>query len=194
MDNEKGQTPGSRSSSSPEKETGSSQEQSGSPEAQQEHLEQTLAETQRRMDETFRRLQEQTEGTGQFVQKWVRQNPVVSALGAAGIGLLMGRALSSSRKAKVDASMSVADRIEVRAREIARQRAKEGRKTPEDRLKTARTKAQAAGQTVRKEGEKRLKETKSAVSKKMTGVLGKAALALLARKVKKWMKDKPRRG
>lgn len=159
---------------------------------QKEELRKTLEETRRRVDETFQELRSRT-GDGQSIQRWVRDNPVVSTLAAAGVGLLIGRTISSLRRERVSASASLSERIEARAQEIARQREKEGRRTPEDRVKEARDRARAAAGEARDEGMKKFQESKQAVSDKLSDALSKAALAFVAKKAGDWVKEQKKR-
>lgn len=159
---------------------------------QKEELRKTLEETRRRVDETFAELRNRT-GNAQSVQRWVRENPLVSTLAAAGVGLLVGRAVSSLRRDRVRKSAPLSDRIEARAREIAREREKEGRRTPEDRVKEARDRARAAAEEARDEGVRRFQESTQAVSDKLSDAVSKAALAFLAKKAGDWVKEQKKR-
>lgn len=159
---------------------------------QKEELRKTLEETRRRVDETFAELRART-GDAQSVQQWIRDNPLVSTLAAAGAGLLIGKALSSLRSERVSASAPLAERIEARAREIARQREKEGRRTPEDRVREARDRARAAAEEARDESVRRFEETKQAVAQRLSDAVSKAALAFLAKKASTWVKEQKRR-
>jgi ElaB/YqjD/DUF883 family membrane-anchored ribosome-binding protein len=156
---------------------------------QKEELRRILEETRARVDESFEELRERTGGT-ESLERWVRANPVVAALAAGGAGLLIGRLIAEFRPGRVREPASLVDRIEARAQEIARQRAKEGRQTPEDRVKQARDRARAAAEEARSEGVRRFEETRQALSDRLTDAVSKAALAFLAKKAGDWVKDK----
>lgn len=158
-------------------------------EQQERELRRILEETRKRVDESFEELRERT-GGADAVGRVIRENPLLSTLAAAGIGLLVGRSIAGLRRGRSVESASLAERIEARAQEIARQRAQEGRQTPEDRVKHVRDRARAAAQEARDESVRRFEETRHAVSDKLTDAVSQAALAFLAKKARDWVKEK----